>query len=167
MRPSVRQRIIGLGLLILLLLILVPWATQVPDKLQLRLDATMPDAPTVVWQPLVSPISDESLAQVTDDITRERQETLADSLSDTKNDADVLRAFALKLASFDSRAVAEAERQRLNDAGYRAYVRQQQKGFALYAGPELQRSRLTLLQLRLNQDKRFQFAAEQVVTYHP
>lgn len=167
MRAPLRQRIIGLGLLVLLLLILVPWATQVPDKLQLHLDADLPAPPVVEWQPLTSPISEDILEKVTDDIARERQEVLADSLNETSPKADKLSAFALKLASFSSRKEADAERQRLNDAGYRAYVRQQEQGFALYAGPELESARLQLLQLHLSEDKRFHFTQMQVVTYRP
>jgi cell division septation protein DedD len=173
MRPSVRQRIIGLGLLVLLLLILVPWATQVPDKLQLHLDARLPTPPAVDWQPLASPIEADSLEQVRADIARQRQDAVAASPDElAAADQGKLRAFALELGRYDNRAGAEAERQRLNDAGYRAYVRQekvrqQDAAFVLYAGPELDLSRLHLLQLHLNEDKRFHFDAEKVVTYRP
>ena len=188
MRPALRQRIIGLGLLILLLLILVPWATQVPDKLQLHLDAHIPTPPAVDWQPLTSPIEDDSQAQVVANIARERQQAVATSTDDgaAENQGKLL-AFALELARYDNRADAEAGRQRLNDAGYRAYVRQaavaheaasqeddtqedapsRNAAFVLYAGPELDLSRLHLLQLHLNEDKRFHFDTEKVVTYRP
>lgn len=178
MRPSVRQRIIGLGLLVLLLLILVPWATQVPDKLQLHLDAGLPTPPAVEWRPLVSPVEADSLEQVRADIDRQRQDAVAASPDElAAADQNKLSAFALELDRYDNRAGAEAERQRLNDAGYRAYVRQekvrqekvrqQDAAFVLYAGPELDLSRLHLLQLHLNEDKRFHFDAEKVVTYRP
>src|SRR5690606_8735712 len=149
------------------------WATQVPDKLQLHLDAHIPTPPVVDWQPLASPVEADSLEQVRADIARQRQDAVADSPDEpSAGSQDELRAFALALASYDSRAEAEAERQRLNDAGYRAYVRQeevrqQEVSFALYAGPELDLSRLHLLQLHLNEDKRFHFDAERVVAYRP
>lgn len=164
-KPALKQRLVGLGLLILLLTILVPWAFQVPDKLQLQLDPTLPAAPTVVWQKPESPISTALHEQTLQDIARVH---VGQTNLTTVADRDApLQAFALKLADYTTSAEAETARQHLNDAGYRAFVRERAGHFTLLLGPDVMPEKLEEAVKQLNADKRFAFVGISLETYVP
>lgn len=163
MRPANRQRLIGVGLLVLLLLILVPWVTQTPPKLQLRPGAPLPQAPELTWSKPVATVSDAQHRQAVSDISQQRQDAVASQL-DPKAP---LRAFALELQQFAQRTAAMAALKTLNDAGYHGYVRQHQDKFVLFAGPELELSRIKTLQKQLIADKSLGYANISVQSYHP
>lgn len=165
MKPALKQRLVGLGLLVLLLTILVPWAFQVPDKLQLQLDANLPAAPVVVWQAPESPIATSLHEQTVQEIDRAHVgQTNLSSVAD--RDAP-LQAFALKLAEYATATEAEAMRQRLNDAGYRAFVRARADHFVLLLGPDVLPEKLEEAGRQLNADKRFAFVGISLETYVP
>jgi cell division septation protein DedD len=167
MRPAARQRIIGLGLLVVLLFILVPWALHVPDNLQLQLDAGQPAEPMIDWKLLQPPVSSSEQHDISSQISQQR-----DALVASRDDKDNrLRAYALKLASYSSRAAAEKMRQSLNDAGFPAYVRDEDTAgkvaFTLYAGPKLQKTRLEQLANHLRESRQFDFPNVTTVFYQP
>ncbi len=168
MKPANRQRIIGLGLLCLLLAILVPWATNVPDDLQHQLDDEIPQPPKVEWLTLASPISEAEHAQVAANIAKQREQAVKETVDNKAGDKTAaLRAYALQLKQFDSLEKARQVQQALKDAGYSAFIRQVAEQFVLYAGPELELARLKALQKRLLADEQFTFKQPQVVAYHP
>lgn len=168
MRPAVRQRIIGLGLLVLLLIILVPWALKVPEGMELQLDASIPPPPEVDWQSLAPEVTPAQRQQLKQRIAQQRAALLAPAATGKQTSKTAgLRAYALQLAVYGKRSQAVKQRQALNDAGYHAYVRATDKGFVLYAGPELQQTRLGELAERLAEDKRFSFDNSKQVYYQP
>lgn len=163
MRPANRQRLIGLGLLVLLLLILVPWATQTPLALKLHPERALPPAPELTWEEPIAPISDATHQQAVTAIGQQRDGAVASNL-----DAEAaLRAFALELQRFPKRAAAVAALKTLNDAGYHGYVRQHQDDFVLFAGPELELGRIKTLQKQLAADKKLGYTDISIQPYHP
>lgn len=165
MKAALKQRLVGLVLLVLLLTLLVPWVLQVPDKLQLRLDPEIPETPAVVWQSPVSPIAPATLQQAEQQLADAHTAQPVDIA--VANRAAPLQAFALKLGEYDSEQVAEVERQRLNDAGYRAYVRAKDSRFLLLLGPDVLPEKLEETGKQLSVDKRFGFSGITLEMYVP
>ncbi|WP_210395418.1 SPOR domain-containing protein [Motiliproteus sediminis] len=61
-------------------------------------------------------------------------------------------AWTLQLAAFKERANAERLRDRLNKAGYSAYIREKNALSRVYVGPEVQRSELEALKRKLSRE---------------
>lgn len=163
MKAATRQRLIGLGLLILLLLILVPWGLQTSDELTLQLDSDIPAAPEIQWQPITPPIAPEKTQAVNEQITQERQQNIASTLDEEKP----LVAYAVELASYTSRTAGVKMRQKLNDAGYSAYLRDKDGSTTLYLGPELDKKRMQKVRQQLKKNPTFEFSESKLVTYQP
>lgn len=162
MSPANRQRIIGLGLLLLLLAILIPWAMQDPPDFILDRDTSEPLGLVVDWQSVEPLIAKQTVAGVEHDIAEQRHQVLEQAES-----RDHLLAYALRLQDFDSLVAANNARQALNDAGYSAYVRAVEGQYRLFAGPEINQQLLDQLLAKLKADDRFQFDGISTALYLP
>lgn len=163
MSPVARQRIIGLGLLLLLMAILVPWALYVPDDLRPQLDAAQPKAPEILWQPIEPAVDDAVQVQLLQQIEEQR----AALLSDEFRESNRLQAYALELGHYASQKEAAHQLEALHDAGYRAFIRTHDQQTVLYAGPEIEQARLETVAEQLAADARFAFPLANRVNYQP
>ncbi|GAA0785705.1 SPOR domain-containing protein [Marinobacterium sediminicola] len=102
-----------------------------------------PAAPAVVKVP--SPALRPAIAQSQPSI---------DATNDTPvlDEQQVPVAWTLQLASFRDEANARSLRKELVEAGYKVYIRHSPGMVRVFVGPDLQRSRLEQLQMRLKRD---------------
>lgn len=163
MSPANRQRIIGLGLLVILLTILVPWALYVSDDLKPQLDASQPPAPSVQWHAIEPAVDDSVKQRLLADIKTQR----TDLLSDEYRAANRLQSYALELEHFSEQDQADKQLKALNDAGYRGFTRLVDSTIVLYAGPEIEAERLQQVAKQLADDARFSFSLSNQVNYIP
>ena len=174
MTPIFRRPLVALLLLALVAAMLVPLWQRDPVTVMQPLDMELPPLPEMEPTDPAEPVGEEELRFADAEISAAR-DALARQVDDqAPTAADAVKpvplplAWAVALLSYETEAEAKAERQRLLDAGYRAFLRQTVDGqrWQVFAGPELEQGSAAETLARLQFEQRAP-ADAQVVPFRP
>lgn len=148
MTPILRRPLVALLLLALVAAMLVPLWLREPVTVMQPLDMELPPIPVMEPTDPTEPVSEAELRAADAVINTARDQLAGQAEADagtgtstgTAEQVPLPLAWAVELLSYQAEAEAMAEKQRLLDAGYRAFLRQTTDGrrWQLYAGPELE-----------------------------
>lgn len=142
MTPILRRPLVAFLLLVLVAAMLVPLWLREPVTVMQPLDMEMPPIPVMEPTDPTEPVSEAELRAADAEINAARDQLVGQAEADvgTGEQVPLPLAWAVELRSYQTEAEATAEKQRLLDAGYRAFLRQTTGGqrWQLYAGPELE-----------------------------
>mgnify|MGYP005839106257 CR=1 FL=1 len=167
MGSSSRQRWAALLLMLVLAALALPFVLRERVPLPPMLQLSIPAAP-VMPMPAVDPVvSEAELAQVQAKMAAAERDpfnaAMADAeLAPAEGEIPLPSAWSVELATGLSQADAEALLGRLREADFRSYIRHNDAGWQVFAGPEIapQAAEQTRDSLRL--DPRFQLAGQLV-----
>lgn len=174
MQPNIKYRLIGLAVILVSAAIIFPVFFDGEGYTERHLQSAIPEGPDrpeiVRIEPVNKPLPDTSepaqpvapvqLPQPQAEVKKAIEKTVARNniTTDLHEDPPVLDqqgvpvAWTLQLASFKSEDNARGLRKQLIESGYKVFTRKQGDLVKVYVGPELQKSRLESLHLKLKQD---------------
>lgn len=144
MTPILRRPLVAFLLLALVAAMLVPLWLREPVTVMQPLDMELPPIPVMEPTDPTEPVSEAELRAADAAINTARDQLVGQAEADvgtgTAEQVPLPLAWAVELLSYQTEAEATAAKQRLLDAGYRAFLRQSTGGqrWQLYAGPELE-----------------------------
>lgn len=163
MRFPVRHPLVAILLIVLVSGIVAPILLR-PDSVVMRpLDMELPPVPELPKPDALPPVSSEEIEQAEQAINAAREQLRAGPVTPSDAaDLPVPAAWAVQVAVLESADQAQAEKQRLLDSGYRGYLRQlpDNRGWQLFAGPELERSAAEATLARLKFDPQWRIEGE-------
>lgn len=174
MKSPLRHPLVAFLLLALVAAMLVPLWQREPATVMQPLDMELPPVPVMEPTDPTEPVSEQELRSADAQINAARDQLVRQTDADVNVGVEIGKqvplpvAWAVALLSYQTEAEAKAERQRLLDAGYRAFLRQTVDGqrWQLFAGPELERGRAEATLARLQFEQRASTDA-QVVPFSP
>lgn len=169
-----RRPLVALLLIALVAAMLVPVWLREPETVMQPLEMELPPVPEIEREDPTEPVSEEELRLADAEINAARDALVRQTDIETPAGEDSSRpvplpvAWAVELLSYETEAEARAEKQRLLDAGYRAFLRQTVDGrrWQLFAGPELEQASAAATLARL-QFERWATAEAKVVPFRP
>ncbi|MCK5874424.1 MAG: SPOR domain-containing protein [Alcanivoracaceae bacterium] len=140
MKSPLRHPLVALLLLALVAAMLVPLWQRQPVTVMQPLDMELPSVPVMAPADPTEPVSELELRSADAEINAGRDALVRQTDSGDGDQPALPRAWAVQLLSYQSEQEAGAAKQRLLDAGYRAFLRRTLDGqlWQLYAGPELE-----------------------------
>lgn len=174
MTPIFRRPLVALLLLALVAAMLVPLWQREPVTVMQPLDMELPPVPEMEATDPTEPVAEEELRSADAEINAARDalarqaDDQAPAGGDAAKPVPLPVAWAVELLAYETEAEAKAEKQRLLDAGYRAFLRQTIDGqrWQLFAGPELEQDSAAATLARLQFEQRAT-ADAQVVPFRP
>lgn len=168
MKSPLRHPLVALLLLALVAAMLVPLWLREPLTVMQPLDMEIPPLPEMAPADPTEPVSEAELRSADAEINAARDELVRQTDAGTDNQVPLPAAWAVELLSYETEAEAKAEKQRLLDAGYRAFLRLAVDGqrWQLFAGPELEQGTAEATLTRLQFEQRAP-ANAQVVPFRP
>lgn len=169
-----RRPLVAILLLALVAAMLVPLWQREPMTAMQPLDMELPPVPEMEATDPTDPVAEEELRSADAEINAAREalarqvDDQTPAATDTAKPVPLPVAWAVALLSYETEAQAKAEKQRLLDAGYRAFLRQTVDGqrWQLFAGPELEQGSAAATLARLQFEQRAT-ADAQVVPFRP
>lgn len=150
-----RRPLVALLLLALVAAMLVPLWLREPLTVMQPLDMEIPPVPEMAPTDPTEPVSEAELRSADAEINAARDELVRQTAAGTGEQVPLPVAWAVELLSYQTEAEAKAEKQRLLDAGYRAFLRPavDSQRWQLFAGPELEQgtAEATLARLKFEQ----------------
>ena len=174
MTPIFRRPLVALLLLALVAAMLVPLWQRDDVAVMQPLDMELPPVPEMEPADPAEPVAEDELRSADAEINAAREalarqvDDQASTEADTSQPVPLPVAWAVALSSYQTEPEAKAEKQRLLDAGYRAFLRQTAGGqrWQLFAGPELEQGSAAATLARLQFEQRAP-ADAQVVPFRP
>lgn len=140
MKSPLRHPLVALLLLALVAAMLVPLWQRQPLTVMKPLDMELPPVPVMALADPTEPVSEAELRSADTEINAAREQLARQADASAEDQVPLPQAWAVQLMSYQTEAEAKAGKQRLLDAGYRAFLRATAdgQGWQLYAGPELE-----------------------------
>ncbi len=140
MKSPLRHPLVAFLLLALVAAMLVPLWQREPATTIQPLDMELPPVPLMEPADPTEPVSEQELRAADAEINAGRDALVRQADAGDGVQAALPGAWAVQLQSYPSEQLARAEKQRLLDAGHRAFLRRSIDGqlWQLYAGPELE-----------------------------
>ncbi len=168
MKSPLRHPLVALLLLALVAAMLFPLWQRQPLTVMQPLDMELPAVPVMALADPTEPVSEAELRLADAEINAARDALVRQADASPGDQVPVPMAWAVQLLPYQTEAEAKAEKQRLLDAGHRAFLRKTADGqrWQLYAGPELEQvsAETTLARLHF---ERLAPADAQVVPFRP